>query len=78
MPYNQDLDEKLFAKSWENDSTRITVSVYSYNKGVKKLQITRENKNSEGEFNFTKLGRMTKEEIESILPAIQEASQKMA
>ena len=73
MAYNRHLDECLFSKSWENNAERLTVSVYSYNKGVKKLQITRENKDSEGNFRFVRLGRMTKEEITSILPLIQEA-----
>jgi len=78
MPYDSSLDEKVFSKSWESDSARLTVSVYSYNKGPKKLQITRENRNPEGEFRFTKLGRMNKEEVEAVLPFIQEAINSMA
>ncbi len=77
MPYDHDLDESLFSKPWETDLGRLTVSVYSYNKGSKKLQITRENKDSQGNFKFAKLGRMTKEEIESLLPIIQEALNQM-
>jgi hypothetical protein len=73
MPYDSSLDENLFSKSWESELERLTVSVYSYNKGQKKLQITRENKTNEGEFRFAKLGRMTKEEVEATLPLIQEA-----
>ncbi len=73
MAYNRYLDECLFSKSWETNTDRLTVSVYSYNKGAKKLQITRENKDSEGNFRFVRLGRMSKEEINSILPIIQEA-----
>lgn len=73
MPYNPNLDESLFSRSWENESERITVSVYSYNQGIKKLQISRENKDDQGGFRFAKLGRLTKEETEAILPLIQEA-----
>lgn len=73
MPYDASLDKCLFTKPWEGDSDRITVSVYSYNNGEKKLQITRENMNAQGEMRFTKLGRMTKKEIENILPLIKEA-----
>lgn len=73
MPYDPNLDEKVFAESWEADSTRITVSVYSYNQGPKKLQITRENKDGEGNFRFTRLGRMSKEEVDAVLPLIQKA-----
>ncbi|MBU4342689.1 MAG: hypothetical protein KKG21_01630 [Candidatus Omnitrophica bacterium] len=77
MPYDSSLDEQVFSKAWETDAGRLTVSVYSYNKGQKKLQITRENRNAEGTLRFTKLGRMEKEEIEAILPLIQEATGSM-
>ena len=77
MPYDSSLDETLFTKAWETDAERLTVSVRSYNKGTKKLQITRENRGPEGELRFAKLGRMTKEEIDAILPLIQEAASKM-
>lgn len=77
MPYNSSLDECLFSKSQESESGRMTVSIYSYNKGAKKLQITRENRDAEGGFMFAKLGRMTKNEIEPILPLIQEALNHM-
>lgn len=77
MAYERDLDECLFSQSWESGRQRVTVSVYSYNKGPKKLQITRENKGPEGNFRFAKLGRMTKEETEAILPLIQEALSRM-
>lgn len=73
MPYDAALDERLFTKAYEDDLGRIVVSVYSYNKGVKKLQISRENKTQEGETRFSKLGRMTKEEVEAVLPLMQEA-----
>jgi len=78
MPYDSSLDESLFSRSWESDSTRLTVSIYSYNKGPQKLQITRENRNPDGDFRFTKLGRMSKEEVQAIVPIIQEALDSMA
>jgi hypothetical protein len=77
MPYDRNLDESLYSKSWEGDSGRLTVSVYSYNKGAKKLQISRENRGPDGDFRFAKLGRMSKEEIEGVLPLIQEALKHM-
>lgn len=73
MPYDASLDEKSYSKEWSNDLGRIVVSVYSYNGGQKKIQISRENQNQEGEFKFAKLGRMTKEEAEGVLPLITEA-----
>ena len=60
MPYNNKLDEKVFSKVWENDSEKLTVSVHSYNKGQKKLQISRENKNTQGAVSYTHLTLPTK------------------
>jgi hypothetical protein len=73
MPYDSSLDKQLFVKSWEDDTTKISVSVYSYNNGQKKIQISRENKNADGEPRFAKLGRLTKDELSAILPYLQEA-----
>ncbi len=77
MPYDSSLDKQLFTKSWEGEGTKISVSVYSYNNGQKKLQISRENVGPEGEPRFSKLGRLTKDEAEAILPFIQEAIKEM-
>jgi len=77
MPYDGSLDEALFQKTWENDNGRLTVSVYSYNNGPKKLQISRENRTSDGELRFAKMGRLTKEEASAVLPFIQEAVKNM-
>lgn len=73
MPYDSTLDKQLFTKSWDTEDTKLSVSVYSYNNGPKKLQISRETMDAEGQPRFAKLGRMTKEEIEAILPFLQEA-----
>lgn len=77
MPYDAKLDECMFAKSYETDSDRLTVSIYSYNKGQKKLQISRETKNADGELKFAKMGRLTKDEAKAILPLMQEALKQM-
>ena len=73
MPYDASLDKQVFAKSFESESTKVTVCVYSYNNGPKKLQISRENMDAEGQWRFSKLGRMTKDELQAILPHLQEA-----
>lgn len=74
MPYDPNLDKSIYSKSWENDlGGKITVSVYSYNNGPKKLQLSRENRDQSGELKFVKLGRLSKAEIENILPFIQDA-----
>jgi hypothetical protein len=77
MPYDASLDEQLFSKAYEYDAGKIIVSIYSYNNGPKKLQITREIHGREGQPSFAKLGRLTKEEAEAILPLIQEALKNM-
>ncbi|MFH1578160.1 MAG: hypothetical protein ABIC18_03710 [Candidatus Omnitrophota bacterium] len=73
MPYDPNLDECLFQEPYETEASRLTVSVYSYNKGPKKLQIARENKGAQDEFRFAKLGRLSKEEASRVLPLIQKA-----
>jgi len=77
MAYDSSLDEQLFSRSFDSTEGRITVSVYSYNNGPKKLQIVRENKDPEGNFRFTKLGRLSKPEAEGIMPLVQEALSQM-
>ena len=72
MPYDASLDKQVFAKSHEGDGTKITVSIYSYNNGPTKLQISRENQDAEGGWRFSKLGRMTKDEFQAVLPLLQE------
>ena len=72
MPFNKELDKELFSENVELDNTKITVSVMSYNEGAPKIQISRENKIGE-EYRFSKLGRMSKKELESVLPLINKA-----
>ena len=73
MAYDSSLDEQMFAKSWESHGSKLTVAVYSYNHGPKKVQISRELVSEEGKPGFAKLGRLTKEELSGILPLLQEA-----
>lgn len=73
MAYDPSLDEEVFAKAWENDAGRLVVGVYSYNNGPRKVQIRREPKGEGGGPSFAKLGRLTKEELQGILPLLQEA-----
>jgi hypothetical protein len=73
MAYDPSLDEELFAKAWEYDAGRLVVGVYSYNGGQRKVQIRRELTEQVGRPSFAKLGRLTKEELQGILPLLQEA-----
>jgi hypothetical protein len=77
MPYDINLDKQVFAKSLDTEEGKVNVSVFSYNNGPKKLQITREVKNRDGQLTFTRLGRLSKEEAEGILPFIKEALNQM-
>ena len=72
MPYDAALDVASFKEMINFENTRVTVGVFSYNGAPKKLQITRENL-IDGSWNFTKLGRMTKEEAQAILPIMVKA-----
>ena len=77
MPFDPNLDKKLFSEEKEFEKCRISVSIMSYNDGPKKMQVGRENKNAAGEFQFAKLGRMTKEEAEAVLPMMTKAIEEM-
>ncbi|MGE0267943.1 MAG: hypothetical protein AB7S78_05770 [Candidatus Omnitrophota bacterium] len=77
MPYDQTLDVATFKETKEFEDTRITVGVFSYNEGQKKLQLSRENMNANEEWRFAKLGRMTKEEAQEILPIMAKAVEAM-
>ena len=73
MPYDKNLDVEKFKEVKEFEDTRISVGVFAYNEGLKKLQISRENLSAEGEWRFAKLGRMTKEEAQEVLPLMKKA-----
>lgn len=74
MAFDKNLDKSLYSETVKFETTRITVSVFSYNGGTAKLQISREDlSNTTGEYSFSKLGRLFKEEAEAILPLMQKA-----
>ena len=77
MPYDKALDVEKFKEIKEFEDTRISVGVFAYNEGLKKLQISRENLSAEGEWRFAKLGRMTKEEAQEVLPLMKKAIDAM-
>ena len=77
MPYDKSLDVESFKEIKEFEDTRISVGVFSYNEGPKKLQISRENLSAEGEWRFAKLGRMTKDEAQEIVPLMVKALENM-
>ena len=76
MPYDATLDVASFKEVIDFENTRVTVGVFSYNGAPKKLQITRENL-IDGNWNFTKLGRLTKDEAKAVHPIMMKAIQTM-
>ena len=78
MPFDKSLDKELFGETVELEGTKVTVSVFSYNGGTPKLQLSRQNLNpNSGEYSFSKLGRLTKEEAQAILPHMNKALEHM-
>ena len=77
MPYDAALDAEVFKVVKEFEDTRISVGIFSYNKGIPKLQISRENRSAEGEWRFAKLGRMVKEEAQEVLAIMVKALERM-
>jgi hypothetical protein len=77
MPYDPNLDDKKFSEEIEFEDSKIIVAIYSYNDGTPKLQISRERVNKDGGPSFAKLGRMTKEEVEKVIPIMQKAIASM-
>ncbi len=77
MPYDQSLDKEVFKESKEFDGTRITIGVFQYNEGEKKLQLVRENRTQTDEWRFAKVGRMTKDEAQEVIPLMTKALEHM-
>ena len=77
MPYDKSLDVDVFKETKDFDGSRITVGVFSYNGGEKKLQLGRENQDASGEWRFSKLGRMTKVEVQAVVPVMMKAVESM-
>lgn len=78
MAFDKNLDKELFSESVEFETTKLTVSVFSYNGGTSKLQISRLVLDpSSGEQKWSKLGRLLKEEAQAILPLMTKALEHM-
>jgi hypothetical protein len=76
MPYDATLDVATFKEVLSFETTRVTIGVFSYNGAPKKLQVTRENQ-IDGNWSFTKLGRLTKEEAQAVVPIMMKAIETM-
>ncbi len=72
--FDKSLDVELFGEEVDFETTKIRVSVMSYNEGRPKVQISRENFDANlEEWRWSKLGRMTKEETLEVIPLLQKA-----
>ncbi len=70
MAYDKELDKQLWTKKVQVGNFSFEVSVMQYGEGAKKVQITR--KITDGD-RWAKLGRLTSEELEALLPPLKEA-----
>ena len=77
MAFDKNLDKSLFSETISFETTRITVGVFSYNDGEKKMQISRENMSQDAQWSFAKLGRMFKDEAEKVIPVMEKALKHM-
>ena len=78
MPFNPELDKTLWSDEVRVGKFVLEVKVMQYGEGEKKIQIGRVQKEvPEDEGRFMKLGRLTKEEAEAVLPLFQEALKNM-
>jgi len=76
--FDASLDKEVFGESVEFDNSRIKVSVMCYNDGENKLQISRERMNpTTEEWGWAKLGRLTKEEVEKVIPLMEKVKENM-
>ena len=73
MGFEKEKDKQLFEKVVNCGMFNIIVSVYQYNEGIPKLQLSRQKLQEGKDPMFQKLGRMSWGEIDEILPAITEA-----
>ena len=75
--FDPNLDKELFSEDVTVGNHRLKVAVMSYNDGEAKLQIMRERLKEDGTGTFAKLGRMTLDEVNAVLPLMQKALEYM-
>lgn len=75
MPYDPEQDKTLWNDEVRVEKFTLEVKIMKYGEnGVPKVQINRLQKETpEDEGRFMKLGRMTKEETEAIIPLLKKA-----
>lgn len=76
MAYEKDKDKLVWEEVKEFEDTKVGVGVYKYADLPLKIQISRQNKDKGG-WVFSKLGRLSKEELTAIMPLLKEALEKV-
>lgn len=76
MAYEKDKDKKLFEKEADFGKHSIVVAVYQYEDGEPKLQLNKKVFSESGSM-FTKIGRLSIDELNQVLPLIEEAKKFM-
>lgn len=71
--FDASLDVKSFNETATVGDSELGVSVHSYNEGAKKIQISRKSKDQNGNMVFSKLGRVTKDEVRVLSELFQKA-----
>jgi len=73
------LDKEIWSESVSvADNMNLKVSVMSYNDGMAKLQISRERMNKDGQPGWAKLGRMTLDEVNAVMPLMEKAKEHLS
>lgn len=76
--FDKSLDKELFSTQKEFETTKLIVSIMSYNEGQKKIQVSRENLDmNTGDWRWSKLGRMTKDEATALHSLMSEAIENL-
>lgn len=78
MAYDQDRDQliKMYEKKGEKGASLI-FSIFSYDKGPKKLGITRAYEKKDGSFGYSSSGRLTVSEVEFFKDHVDEILKEM-
>ena len=72
--FDPSLDKELFYECADVGSNRYSVAIKQYNNGVPKLHISKQTSTTiDGSYKYVKLGRLTKEEMEALMPLFQKA-----
>lgn len=76
MAYEKDKDKMVWEEWKEFEETKVGVGVYKYADLPLKVQLSRQNKDKEG-WVWSKLGRLSREELEAIMPLLGKALEEI-